>query len=71
METVAARAKLDKTAVAIQSLHQPPDDRDYWLAQSPAARMEAVELQRQIIYGYDPTATRLERVFEVATLPRR
>jgi hypothetical protein len=27
-----------------------------------------VELQRQIIYGYDPATTRLQRVFEVVEL---
>jgi|ABEF01.1.fsa_nt_gi hypothetical protein len=70
METAAKAARLDKRAVSIQSLHEPADDRDYWLAQPSAARLAAVELQRQLIYGYDPAATRLQRVFEVVEHPR-
>jgi hypothetical protein len=30
--------------------------------------MEALELMRQIIYGYDPAITGLQRVFEVVRL---
>ena len=70
METAANEARLDKTALSIQPLHAPPDDREYWHAQTPAARLAAVELQRQIIYGYDPATTRLQRVFEVVERPR-
>jgi hypothetical protein len=31
--------------------------------------LEAVELMRQIIYGYDPSTTRLQRVLEIAQHP--
>jgi hypothetical protein len=27
--------------------------------------MEAIEVMRQIIYGYDPATTRLQRVLEI------
>ena len=70
METAAKAARLDKRVLSIQTLHEPADDRDYWLDQTPAARLAAVELQRQLIYGYDPAATRLQRVFEVVERPR-
>ena len=43
-------------------------DKAYWREKSPRERMEALELLRQIIYGYDPATTRLQRVFEVAEL---
>jgi hypothetical protein len=68
VKNAANEARLDKTALTIQPLHAPPDDRAYWHAQTPAARLAAVELQRQIIYGYDPATTRLQRVFEVIEL---
>ena len=32
--------------------------------------MQALELMRQIIYGYDPATARLQRVFEVVELER-
>ena len=58
--------KLDKTAFSIISLDQnEEDEKVYWLSKTPYERLDAVETMRQIIYGYDPTTTRLQRVFEV------
>jgi hypothetical protein len=58
--------KLQKDAFKVGSLLGPKDDKEYWLAKSPRERMEALEIMRQIIYGYDPSALRLQRVFETA-----
>lgn len=58
--------KLQKDAFNVASLLCPKDDKEYWLSKTPAERLEAVELMRQIIYGYDPSALRLQRVFETA-----
>jgi hypothetical protein len=60
--------KVDKTAFTVASLSDPPDEKQYWLSKTPAERLQAVELMRQIIYGYDPATTRLQRVFEVTQL---
>ena len=60
--------RLDRSAFDIVALDQEGDDRDYWRAKSPEERMEALELLRQIVYGYDPATDRLQRVFEVAEL---
>jgi hypothetical protein len=30
--------------------------------------MEAIEVMRQVIYGYDPASTRLQRVLEIVDL---
>ena len=32
----------------------------------PSTRMAALELMRQINYGYDPTTERVQRVLEIA-----
>jgi hypothetical protein len=56
---------LEKTAFSVASLHGVSDDKDYWLARTPGERLEAVEIMRQIIYGYDPSTTRLQRVLTV------
>jgi hypothetical protein len=61
-------ARLDRSAFEIGSLDDESIDSAYWSQKSPRERMEALELQRQIIYGYDPATTRLQRVFEVAEL---
>jgi hypothetical protein len=43
-------------------------DKAYRQTKSPQERMEALKLLRQIVYGYDPATTRLQRVLEVAEL---
>ncbi len=37
----------------------------FWATQSPSARLEVLELMRQMAYCYDPITDRLERVPEV------
>jgi hypothetical protein len=63
-ETVELR--LDKTAFVVASLFDDPDEKDFWQTKSPQERLGAVELLRQIHYGYDPLTARLQRVLEVA-----
>jgi hypothetical protein len=57
--------KIQKDAFTVASLFDEPDDKSYWLSKTPYERLEAVELMRQIIYGYNPSATRLQRVLEI------
>jgi len=57
--------KLQRTAFTVGSLFEKSDEKSYWLSRTPYERLEAVELMRQIIYGYDPSAIRLQRVLEV------
>lgn len=64
-----AAAKIDKTAFSTGSLLAPSDEKAYWLSKTPEERLQAVELMRQIVYGYDPSTTRLQRVFETAQRP--
>jgi len=60
------QVKLDKTAFSVASLTDESDEKQYWLTKSPYERLRALELMRQIIYGYDPSTERLQRFFEVA-----
>lgn len=60
--------KIDKGALSVISLSEESDDKEYWRTKTPQERLEAVELMRQINYGYDPTTIRLQRVLEVAQL---
>jgi hypothetical protein len=60
--------KLDKKAITISSLREESDEVAYWHSRTPQERMEAIEVMRQIIYGYDPASTRLQRVFEIIEL---
>ena len=59
--------RIDRTAFSVISIdEQVEDEKRYWLQKSPHERLEAVELTRQLLYGYDPTTLRLQRVFEIA-----
>jgi hypothetical protein len=57
--------EVDKTSMVISSLDEPNDELVYWSTKTPIERMVAIELMRQILYGYDPTSTRLQRVLTI------
>ena len=57
--------KMDKTVLTVASLHDPSDENEYWRRQTPEARLEALELMRQVVYGYDPSTERLQRTLTV------
>lgn len=58
--------KIDRKAFSVGSLLEPSDERAYWLSKTPYERLQAAELMRQVVYGYDPSTTRLQRVLEIA-----
>ncbi|MCI0485942.1 MAG: hypothetical protein L0229_05000 [Blastocatellia bacterium] len=59
--------RMDKSALSVSSLFEESDEKEYWLSKTPDERLEALEMMRQIIYGYDDsTAPRLQRVLEIA-----
>lgn len=57
--------RLDKTAVRVRKLSDPDDWSDYWKTKTTEERLRAIEAIRQMIYGYDPATTRLQRVARV------
>ena len=71
-ETLLQGAKVDRHAFAVVSLHKAEAQDDaYWKSRSPEERFEALELSRQIAYGYDPTTRGLSRFFEVVEFTPR
>jgi hypothetical protein len=68
METPNA-LRMDKTVFSVAALTDEPDETAYWHAQSPADRLEALELMRQVMYGYDPATERRQRVLTVVKRP--
>ncbi len=56
------KLSLDKSAFQVVRKGAPSDEREYWLKCSPEERLNAVELLRQINYGYDPSTARLQRI---------
>jgi hypothetical protein len=63
--------RLDRSVLETAKLTSRSNDRQYWLSKTPDERFEALEVLRQIAYGYDPATERLQRVFEVVKLDRR
>ena len=63
--------RLDKSALTVTSLSEDAEEREYWSRKAPEERLRAVESMRQIVYGYDPSTSRLQRVLTLAQLARR
>lgn len=57
--------------VVVSGLTDVSDEREYWWSQTPDARLAAVEIMRQTLYGYDPSPGRLQRLLELAQRPSR
>jgi hypothetical protein len=57
---------IKRDAFTAASLFDRSDVKSYWASKTRYERLEAVELMRQIIYGYDPSTARLQRVLEIA-----
>jgi hypothetical protein len=68
---VPGNCRLDRQILVVERLGEETKDRQYWMSKTPAERFEALELLRQIAYGYDPATERLQRVLEVTQLERR
>lgn len=65
----ADKFKVDRQAFSVVSLdEQDEDEKRYWRSKTPLERLEAMEITRQLVYGYDPATTRLQRVLEIAQL---
>jgi hypothetical protein len=62
--------RMDRTAFSVISLYEADADlKAYWKAQTPRARLEALELMRQVAYGYNPLTARLQRILEIVKRP--
>jgi hypothetical protein len=55
--------KVDRTFFSVTSLTET-DEKEFWRAKTPLERLEEVELNRKIVFGYD-TVPRLQRFLEV------
>lgn len=68
---VVSFPRVDRSVVTVANLRDESDEKALWLAKTPLERLEALEMYREIAYGYDPLTARLQRVLEVVELPRR
>jgi hypothetical protein len=61
--------RMDKTRLSVVTVDTPSDAKEFWQTKTMEERLAALELTRQIFYGYDPDRTRLQRVLEVTHCP--
>lgn len=59
---------LNKKIMSVTSLNDIEEEKKYWFSKSPLERIEAIEINRRMIYGQDRVTSRLQRVFETAEL---
>ena len=60
--------RLNKKIVKVTSLDDIEDEKRYWATKTPLERIEAIEINRRMIYGEDRVTSRLQRFFETAQL---
>ena len=61
--------RMDRSVISVVTTETPSDAREYWKTRTMEERLEALEITRQILNGYDPDTTRFQRVLEVARCP--
>jgi hypothetical protein len=60
--------RINKKIIKITSLDNIEEEKQFWLSKTPLERLEAIEINRRMIYGKDRTTSRLQRLLEVAKL---
>jgi len=63
--------RLDKTRLTVSSLDEFTEEKQYWLSRGKADRLNAIEINRRMVYGTDRTTSRLQRFLETVELIRR
>jgi hypothetical protein len=61
--------RMDRTSISVVTTSTPSDAKEYWKTKTIQERLEALELTRQVLLGYDPATTRFQRVLEVTRHP--
>lgn len=59
---------LNKKIVNVTALNDIEEEKKYWFSKSPLERIEAIEINRRMIYGRNRVTPRLQRFFETAEL---
>ena len=61
--------RMNKKAFKVTALNDSSEDDRYWKSKSYEERLNAIEVNRRLVYG-NGTTSRLQRFFEVVELPR-
>ena len=58
LEVHNSKFRVDRNALKITKLNEGDSD-EYWLSKPAIDRLEAIEINRQVVYGYGPIAPKL------------
>ncbi len=61
--------RMDRTSISAVKTTTPSDAKEFWRTKTMEERLEALELTRQVLNGYDPDTARFQRVLEVTRHP--
>jgi len=65
MKTDASEPRVDRSVLTVTDLRES-DENQYWWSKTAWERLEAIEVNRRIVYGYHSTPPRFQRLLEVA-----
>ena len=63
--------RLDKNVISITSLNDIEEEKKFLLSKGSKERIEAIELNRRMVYGKNRIASRLQRFLETSELTKR
>ncbi len=63
------KSQINRKNFEIVSLHKD-DDSEFWRNKTYLERIEVMEKLRRIIFGYDPSTERLQRIFTITQLKK-
>ena len=59
-----AELRVDRTVLTVTDLDRNDEDQ-YWQSRTPLERLQAIEVQRQAVYGYGNHPPRFQRLLEI------
>jgi len=68
MEGMETLPRLNQKMILVSSLNDIDEEREFWFSKGALERINAIELQRKMVYGIDRTTPRLQRLFETSEL---
>ena len=60
--------KLNKKAFSVGSIADDSEEKKYWLSKKPNERLQAIEINRRMVYGEDRITSKLQRFLEISKL---
>ena len=63
--------RLNKNVISVTSLNDVEEEKKFWQSKDVKERIEAIEINRMMVYGSDRIAPRLQRFLETSKLTQR